>query len=78
MAIQYFKIEPKIIGQSLKTGVKIIADDPKTVGADIICDVAGIYNNTNEAIIIDLGTATKYIYTKNRVSNSAAKVHLFY
>jgi type III pantothenate kinase len=65
MAIQYFKIEPKIIGQSLKTGVKIIADDPKTVGADLICDVAGASMYFDEGLIIDLGTVSKILYFKN-------------
>lgn len=61
------KLEPMILGPGVKTGVQLKVDDPKTVGADIICDVAGIKGLADEAIIIDLGTATKYIYTKNQV-----------
>ncbi|MBD5391139.1 type III pantothenate kinase [bacterium] len=61
------KLEPMILGPGVKTGVQLKVDDPKTVGADIICDVAGIKGIADEAIIIDLGTATKYIYTKNQV-----------
>lgn len=61
------KQNPIILGPGVKTGVQLKVDDPKTVGADIICDVAGIRSRSSEAIIVDLGTATKYIYTKNQV-----------
>ena len=33
-------------------------------GADLICDVAGVLDE--EALVIDLGTAIKYIYVKNK------------
>lgn len=61
------KRQPMILGPGIKTGVQLKVDDPKTVGADIICDVAGIKELADEAIIVDLGTATKYIYAKNQV-----------
>ena len=62
---KYYNINSKIIGPGIKTGVQLKVDDPKTVGADMICDTAGAMSLYNEAIIIDLGTATKYIYVKN-------------
>lgn len=62
---KYYNIAPKIIGNKLKTGINIITDDPKTVGADLICDVSGATLFFNEALIIDLGTASKFIYYKN-------------
>ncbi|MDE6407499.1 MAG: type III pantothenate kinase [Anaeroplasmataceae bacterium] len=65
--VKYNKKQPIILGPGVKTGVSLKVDDPKTVGADIICDVAGIKGLAEEAIIVDLGTATKYIYTKNQV-----------
>lgn len=65
--VKHYNIKPIILGPGVKTGVSLKVDDPKTVGADIICDVAGIYGLEDEAIIIDLGTATKYIYAKNQV-----------
>lgn len=61
----YFNLEPVILGPGTKTGVMLKADDPRSVGADMICDVAGAMIYANEAIIVDLGTATKYIYAKN-------------
>ena len=62
---KYYNVNPKVIGNKLKTGIKIIADDPKTVGADLICDIAGATSIFNEALIVDLGTASKFIYYKN-------------
>ena len=63
----YYNIDSKVLGQGVKTGIQLKVDDPKTVGADIICDCMGAMMYTNEAIIIDLGTATKYIYVKNNI-----------
>lgn len=63
MCIKHLNITPLILGPGVKTGVRIVADNPHEVGADLICDVAGVKDE--EALIIDLGTATKYIYAKN-------------
>ena len=63
MCIKHLNITPLVLGPGVKTGVKIVADNPREVGADLICDVAGVKNE--EALIIDLGTATKYIYVNN-------------
>lgn len=62
---KYLNKEPLIMGPGIKTGIELKCDDPKTVGSDMICDCAGAMKYFNEAIIIDLGTATKYIYVKN-------------
>lgn len=64
---KYYGIDAKIIGPGIKTGVQLKVDDPKTVGADMICDAAGAMALYDEAIILDLGTATKYIYVKNNI-----------
>ena len=63
---KHYNIESKIIGNKLKTKIKIIADDPKSVGADLICDVSGASNYENEGLIIDLGSASKFIYFKDK------------
>lgn len=57
-----YGINPMILGPGIKTGIMLKADDPKTVGADLICDVAGAHRNYEKSIIVDMGTATKYIY----------------
>lgn len=63
---KYFKIDAKVIGNKIKTGINVITDDPKTVGADLIADVAGAIDIFDEGLIIDLGTASKFIYYKNK------------
>ncbi len=67
MFFKYYGIKIKILGPGLKSGISLKVDDPKTVGADLICDCAGAMKYEKEAIIVDLGTATKYIYCKNNV-----------
>ena len=62
----YYDIVPRIMGVDLKTKIGIIADDPHSVGSDLICDVSGGLEYGDEGLIIDMGTATKYIYFKNK------------
>lgn len=63
--VKYYNINPIILIGGIKTGIKINADDPKSVGSDLICDVRGAMEYFDECLIIDLGTATKYLYAKN-------------
>lgn len=65
MCEKHYQISPKIVGNNLKTGLKIIADDPKSVGADLICDVLGATNYADTGLVIDLGTASKILYYKD-------------
>lgn len=65
MAQKFFNIEPLMVEQGVKTGIQVKADNPKEVGADLICVAAGL-KDVLPTLIIDLGTATKYIYVKNR------------
>ena len=64
--LKHYNINPMIIGAGTKTGIKVKIDDPKTVGADLICDCAGALKYDNSAIIIDLGTANKFIYMQDK------------
>lgn len=72
MFIKYYNITPIILGPGVKTGIILQADDPKSVGADLICCVAGAYSNYNKSIIIDMGTATKYIYQNKNILNGVS------
>ena len=52
-------IKPMVVGPGIKTGLNILMDNPKTVGADLIVDaVAGISEYGAPLVIIDMGTAT--------------------
>lgn len=56
---RYFNITLLVVGSGIKTGVRIIMDNPKEVGADrIVNAVAGHSMYSGPLIIIDMGTAT--------------------
>lgn len=61
MIKEHFDLNALVIEQGIKTGVRIITDNPNEVGADIICASA----RYGSALIIDLGTAIKYLYVDN-------------
>ena len=63
MCEKYLNVKPLVLGSKVKTGVRINADNPHEVGSDLICDAAAV--KKDEALIIDLGTAIKYIYVKD-------------
>ena len=60
-----YGFEPKIMSFGMKTGLNIKTDDPKGVGADLIADSVATFNIAKECLVIDLGTATKYLYVNN-------------
>jgi len=58
---EYLKKEPFLVDAGVKTGIRILYDDPTTIGADRICDAVAV--NTlygGPACIIDFGTATTF------------------
>ena len=58
---KYFKLEPMIVGHGLRTGVRILYDNPKQLGADRIIDaVAAIKLYGAPVIVVDFGTATVF------------------
>lgn len=62
------KVTPKFLGQGVKTGIQIMVDNPKEVGADLIgnCVAATTLYNEN-CLIIDLGTATSFTYVEQKI-----------
>lgn len=61
---KYFDLDVLMVEPGVKTGVKVKADNPKEVGADIISVTAGL-DSKEPCLIVDLGTATKLIYTSD-------------
>jgi type III pantothenate kinase len=56
-----FKVQTKEVGSGLKTGVKILYDNPKEVGADRIVNALAAYEKCGQsAIVVDFGTATTF------------------
>ena len=57
-----FKVKAVIVGPGIKTGINVLADNPAQVGADLICAcVAAAKLYTPPVLIIDMGTATKFM-----------------
>lgn len=60
---KYLFVEPIVIGPETKTGICIKTENPKSVGADRIVDLAGcFFEYQGNAIVIDFGTATTFDY----------------
>lgn len=64
---KYYNIVPLTLQPGTKTGILLKTDNPKEVGADIICDAVGSKKYGDEVLVIDLGTAIKYIYVQNNI-----------
>lgn len=63
---KFLNLEPLVIGPGVKTGLNIKTDHPREVGADLICDAVGLDDDLKSALVVDLGTAIKYIYVKDK------------
>ncbi len=60
---KYFRITPLIVGPGIKTGMPILYDNPREVGADRIVNAVAAYERYHSAtIIVDFGTATTFDY----------------
>lgn len=59
MTARYFDVEPVVLGPGTKTGMPILYDNPKEVGADRIANAMGAYGlYGGPTIVIDFGTGT--------------------
>jgi type III pantothenate kinase len=59
---RYFRAEPVLVGTGTKTGVRVVYDNPREVGADRIVDVVAALEmyGPPPLIIVDFGTATVF------------------
>ncbi|MDP4127490.1 MAG: type III pantothenate kinase [Bacillota bacterium] len=61
LARKYFSVEPLVVGPGVKTGMPIIYDNPREVGADRIVNAVAAYAKYGgPLIIVDFGTATTF------------------
>lgn len=59
--VKYLHMEPLIVGPGMKTGIKIMTENPSQIGADRIVDAAGAYYKYGgPVLVLDFGTATTY------------------
>ena len=57
---ELFHCEAKVVGPKIKTGLKIVTDNPKEVGADMVASSVGAKTKYGgSCLVADLGTATK-------------------
>jgi type III pantothenate kinase len=58
---RYVHVEPLIVGPGVKTGIPILYDNPREVGADRIVNAVAAYERTHDCtIVVDFGTATTF------------------
>lgn len=61
LAQKYFGVNPLVVGPGVKTGMPIIYDNPREVGADRIVNAVAAYAKYGgPLIIVDFGTATTF------------------
>ncbi len=64
---KYISDKVLIVGAGLKSGLNIKTDQPKEVGADLICDAVGSSGHFSKCLIVDFGTATKILQVEDKV-----------
>jgi type III pantothenate kinase len=61
MTRRYFHFDPVVVGPGVKTGLAVLTDNPREVGADRIVNAVAAYSRYGgPCIVIDFGTATTY------------------
>jgi type III pantothenate kinase len=63
LARKYFRLTPLMVGPGIKTGMPILYDNPREVGADRIVNAVAAYERYHDVtIVVDFGTATTFDY----------------
>jgi len=58
---EYLDLEPLVVDAGIKTGVRILYETPKSVGADRIVDAAAVHQlYGGPACVVDFGTGTTF------------------
>jgi type III pantothenate kinase len=61
MVRRYFRFPPVVVEPGIKTGVAVLIDNPKEVGADrIVNSLAAFTAYGGPAVVVDFGTATTF------------------
>ncbi|MBQ9134472.1 MAG: type III pantothenate kinase [Lachnospiraceae bacterium] len=59
--VRYMGHDPLIVGPGVKTGIRIVTENPRGVGADRIVDAVAAYEKYGGPVLVmDFGTATTY------------------
>mgnify|MGYP002648244574 CR=1 FL=1 len=61
MSERFFKTRPMFVGPGVKTGMPILYDNPREVGADRIVNAVAAYDKHRAGlVVVDFGTATTF------------------
>ncbi|MEZ5321249.1 MAG: type III pantothenate kinase [Microthrixaceae bacterium] len=61
MCERYLDREPLVLGAGVKTGMKVLYDNPREVGADRIANAVGAFDlYGGPTVVVDFGTATTF------------------
>ena len=61
MVVRYFKVRPLFVGPGVKTGMPILYENPREVGADRVVNAVAAYERWRQGlIVVDFGTATTF------------------
>jgi type III pantothenate kinase len=61
VALNYFGLVPLVVGPGVKTGMPILCDNPREIGADRIVNAVAAFERYHEAVVVvDFGTATTF------------------
>lgn len=61
LVARYLSARPFVVGPGIKTGIKLLVDNPREVGADRIANTLAAHQRYGgPAIVIDMGTATTF------------------
>jgi type III pantothenate kinase len=61
MTARYFAFPPIVVGPGTKTGLPILTDNPREVGADrVVNALAAVARYGGPCVVVDFGTATTY------------------
>ena len=64
---RFFGISPLMVGPGVKTGMPILYDSPKDVGADRIVNGVAAYEKYHDScIVVDFGTATTFDFISKK------------
>ncbi len=67
LAKRYFKCDALLVGPGVKTGMPILYENPKEVGADRIVNAVAAYERYASAcIVVDFGTANTFDYVTGK------------
>src|SRR5438067_13903800 len=61
LAERYLKVEPVVVGPGIRTGIRLLVESPREVGADRIANTVAVHRrHGGPAIVLDMGTATTF------------------